>query len=169
MIVIDIETTGTDATIHQMVSIGAVDFETGETFYEECRIYSSDQVTQEALNINGFTIEQITDKTKQTPVKLYQRFIKWSSTRSTLLAGHNIGSFDVNFLKKNHKRQSKIKEFPFSFRYVDLHSVAYGKFGKSYSMNVICDKCVVDREPTIHTALNGAIAEYNCFKVLLHD
>jgi DNA polymerase III epsilon subunit-like protein len=169
MIIIDLETTGTLPETCQMVSLGAVDYKTGDTFYGECRIYESDQWSQEALDINGFTLQQITDKTKPTPVQLYQAFVKWCEGRSTQLAGHNIAGFDVLFLKNVHRRQNKIKDFPFHFRYIDLHSVAYAKLKKSYSLKKICEKLGVPPEPDPHNALNGALAEYECFKILLND
>ena len=107
MIILDLETSGLDPQIHGMLSLGAVDFETGDEFYGE----------------------NIYDSTKQTQVELYQKFVKWASGRSTLVGGHNVGSFDVQFLKKVHSKQKKITNFPFQFRYVDLHSVAYQRFG----------------------------------------
>jgi DNA polymerase III epsilon subunit-like protein len=169
MIILDIETTGTDPQKHQMVSLGAVDFETGETFYGECRIYKSDFVEQDALDWNGFTLEQITDPTKQTPLELYLKFVKWADGKSSMLAGQHVGSFDVQFLKEIHKRLRKSFDFPFRFQFVDLHSVFYAKYKKSYSMKNICELVGVAPEPIPHNALSGAKAEYECFKILLND
>ncbi len=169
MIILDIETTGTDPQKHQMVSLGAVDFETGETFYDECRIYKTDDWEQEALDINGFTLEQITDPKKQTAFDLYKKFVKWAEPRSSMLAGQHVGSFDVLFLQELHKRGRNESKFPFRFAFVDLHSVAFGKFKKSYTLPVICDKLGIVREVKPHNALNGALVEYECFKVLLTD
>jgi DNA polymerase III epsilon subunit-like protein len=152
-----------------MVSLGAVDFLNGETFYGECRIYKTDFVEQEALDINGFTLEQITDPTKQTAYDLYKKFVKWAEPRSTMLAGQHVGSFDILFLKELHKRGRSDSKFPFRYQSIDLHSVAFGKFKKSYSMSKICEKLGVTPEVKPHNALNGALAEYQCFKVLLTD
>jgi DNA polymerase III epsilon subunit-like protein len=169
MIVVDIETTGVDPQKHQMVSIGAVDYDTGETFYGECRIYKFDEWTQEALNINGFTLEQIHDEKKQTPFELYERFVKWASPRSSMLAGHNIGGFDLQFLKQAQCRGRKNTTFPFRYQTVDLHSVAFSRFKKSYSMSKICQMLGIKPEPEIHNALTGAQKEYECFKILLAE
>lgn len=169
MIILDIETTGTDPQEHQMVSLGAVDFENGETFYGECRIYKTDDWEQEALDINGFTLEQITDPTKQTAYDLYKKFVKWTESRSTMLAGQHVGSFDILFLMEIHKRGRNDSKFPFRYQSIDLHSVAFSKFKKSYSMSKICEKLGVTPEIKPHNALNGALAEYQCFKVLLQD
>lgn len=41
MIILDVETTGTDPSIHSLVSIGAVDFNNPDTrFMEECLVWS---------------------------------------------------------------------------------------------------------------------------------
>ena len=145
MIILDLETSGLDPQIHGMLSLGAVDFETGDEFYGE----------------------NIYDSTKQTQVELYQKFVKWASGRSTLVGGHNVGSFDVQFLKKVHSKQKKITKFPFQFRYVDLHSAAYQRFGESLSMSQICGNLGINPEPSPHNALTGAKKEYECFKLLL--
>lgn len=169
MIIVDIETTGVDPQTHGIVSIGAVDYDTGETFYGECRIYKTDEWTEEALKINGFTFEQITDPTKQTAYELYQKFVKWSEPRSSMLAGHNIGGFDLIFLKEIHKRNRKSDKFPFRYQTVDLHSVYYSRFKKSLSMSKICQNLGIEPEPPIHNALTGALKEYECFKILLSE
>lgn len=168
MIIIDLETTGIDPQTTSIVSLGAVDYDTGDEFYGECRISANSIVTDEALKINGFTMEQITDPQKQSAVQLYQKFVKWASSRSTMLAGHNIAGFDLQYLKEIHKKQRKIKEFPFHFRTVDLHSLGYQRFGKSYSMTRICQLLEIEPEPEIHNALTGAKKEYECFKILLN-
>lgn len=167
MIILDLETSGLDPQIHGMLSLGAVDFETGDEFYGECRLGANQRYSLEALKINGFDGENIYDSTKQTQVELYQKFVKWASGRSTLVGGHNVGSFDVQFLKKVHSKQKKITKFPFQFRYVDLHSVAYQRFGESLSMSQICGNLGINPEPTPHNALTGAKKEYECFKILL--
>lgn len=166
MIIIDIETTGVDPTRHQMVSLGAVDYKTGETFYGECRIGKYDEWTSEALQINGFSRDDIYDPDKQTAPELYDKFIKWANGRSTTLAGHNVAGFDLQFLLKNHKKLKKIGNFPFSYRTIDLHSVAYAKLGKKYQLPHICNALGVAVEPNPHNALEGALAEYKCFKKL---
>lgn len=160
-IVVDVETSGLIPGKHQIVSIGAVCSKTNETFYGECRIYEYDEYSQSALDINGFTIEQINDTSKMTPYQLYQKFIKWCNGRSNLLAGHNIGSFDIQFLKTLCNR-TKSKKWPFKYQYLDTHSLAFGYFGESVGLETICDKLVIEREPKPHNALNGAKVELEC-------
>ena len=75
----------------------------------------------------------------------------------------------VLFLKEIHKRGRNESKFPFRYQTIDLHSVAFVKFKKSYSMSKICEKLGVTPEIKPHNALNGALAEYECFKILLAD
>lgn len=166
MIVVDIETTGLNPKKNQMVSIGAVDYETGETFYGECRIYKNDEINTQALEVNGFTEKDVRDNSKLTSKKLYEQFVDWSSKRSKMLAGCVV-DFDISFLKSIHERTQGDREFPFYYRSIDLHSVAYGKFGKSMGLKSICETVGVEPEPDVHNALNGAMKAYECLKIML--
>lgn len=169
MIVIDLETSGIDPTQHGILSLGAVDYDTGETFYGECRLGSHQTFTEEALRINGFTVEQIADRTKQSSVQLYQKFLKWCEGRKKLLGGHNVGSFDLQFLLKVHSKQRKIKSFPFHYRTIDLHSIAYCKYKESLSLSKICQYLGIEPEPKIHNALTGASKTCECLTLLMNE
>lgn len=121
-----------------------------------------------ALKWNGFKVEKLYSLDKQSQVQLYQKFVKWALANGTMLAGMHVGSFDVQFLKKVHSKQKKIKDFPFQFKYVDLHSVALAILGKSMGLDGICKELGIEPEPHPHNALLGAQKEYECFKILLN-
>lgn len=165
LIVIDLETSGNSAKQHQILSIGAVDYTSGETFYDECKLSEFDLYMPEALGINGFTLEQIYDTSKPTALQLYSKFLQWAIPRGNILAGHNVGSFDVQFLKKNHVDYGG--EWPFKYNYLDLHSVYFAKYGESLSLHRICESLGVEPEPVVHNALTGAQKICECLKVLL--
>lgn len=168
-IIVDCETTGLHQGKDQIVSIGAVDFETGEEFYGECRIYTWNRITETALKINGFAEEQCRDPKKQTPLQLYYKFRKWCTDRNVkLLAGHNIAGFDVLFLKELEYK-SKFNKFPFKYTYIDLHSIAFNFYKESLSHKKICERLGIEPEPTPHNALEGAKSEYRCLSYLLND
>lgn len=168
MIVFDIETSGPDPQSHGMLSLGAVEYDTGATFYGECRLEPHQKFDEFALKWNGFKQEELYSKDKQSQVQLYQKFADWALFNGTMLAGQHVGSFDVQFLKKVHLKQKKIKEFPFQFKYVDLHSVAFAILGKSMGLDQICKELGIEPEPSPHNALLGAQKEYECFKILLN-
>jgi DNA polymerase III epsilon subunit-like protein len=165
IIVIDIETSGDNAKQHQILSIGAVDYTTNKTFYGECKLSEFDLYMPEALKINGFTVEQIYDASKPTALKLYSQFLEWAIPRGNILAGQNVGSFDVQFLKKNHADYGGM--WPFKHNYLDLHSVYFAKYGESLSLRKICQALGIEPEPDVHNALTGAQKTCECLKVLL--
>lgn len=165
MIVLDIETTGTDPKKHCMLSLGAVDYDSGEEFYRECRIYPGSFVSDVALSINGFSESDIRDERLPLPHEVYEEFLTWSEeSQDKMLAGHNIGHFDVLFLEELHLRIND--KFPFSYRTLDLHSVAFAKLGRSLSHAGICDALGLPQEPNPHNALAGARSERDAFKIL---
>jgi len=166
MIVVDVETTGLNPKKHQIVSIGAVDYDTGETFYGECRVYKNDEIDPRALAVNGFTEEYLRNYKRPSPKRLYETFYTWTVGRSMMLAGCVVG-FDISFLKSVHERTQGSKDFPFYYRSIDLHSIAYQRFGKSYALKTICENLGVEPEPEIHNALNGAMKAYECLKIML--
>ena len=174
MIILDIETTGLSATKHSMVSLGAVDYDNGEEFYGEC--HAVGEIDDFALGVNGFTREQCLDKTKDSPAALYLRFLSWALNREMLLGGQQVGAFDITFLKQIHESEAvewsspdgmKKPKWPFGYRSVDLHSVAYAKLGKSLSLDGILTAVGLKPEPKPHNALTGARLERDAFKLLL--
>lgn len=178
MIVVDVETTGTDAKRHSIVSIGAVDFQVPDrTFYRECRIFDGASVEAEALAVNGFSLEQVTDPTKPTLEQITGEFIAWcKNVEERTLAGHNT-SFDRDFLQSSADRFNLA--WRFGNRVLDLHSFGWmhmlrrgdtpptrgGRSGLS------CDAILVytglPEEPHPHNGLVGAKMEAEAFSRLI--
>lgn len=135
MIIIDIETTGLNYWENGILSIGALCFDNPEKqFYGECKLDEDDVITEEALKINGFSIEEIKSEKKQTQKELIKGFFEWLEKQDIrILAGHNVGFFDLNFIKTKAKKYNlNIKT---RYRSLDLCSVAqtiyfkiHGKF-----------------------------------------
>lgn len=165
MITLDIESTGLDENRHCMVSLGAVDNDTGDEFYQECRIYPESEVDDFALGVNGFTRDQINDPTKPWPHEVLAAFIEWSVGREPLLGGQQVGSFDIKFLKVLMPRVAA--KWPWGHRSVDLHSCFYEQFKKSLSLDGILVELGLKAEVKPHNALTGARLERDAFKRLL--
>jgi DNA polymerase-3 subunit epsilon len=163
MIVIDIETTGLDPQKNSIVSIGAIYFFNPEkTFYEECRIFDGAEINKDALNVNGFSIEEITSQKKPPHFRVLNDFLEWSENfNERVLAGHNV-HFDYNFLK-NQLEMYNLR-FPFSYRVIDLHSIFCSRIMKGrgeipnwgFSLDEILNYVGLPSEPKPHNALNGA-------------
>ena len=165
MIIIDIETTGIDPVKNCMVSLGAVDYITGEEFYGECITLPDTIIDDVALSVNGFTRHRIA-KHDLTPFSLYRKFVLWAHGRENVLGGQQVGSFDILFL---HQYAGGKVEFEkrFSRRSVDLHSVAYAKWKVSLGLDGILNKLGLPSEQKPHNALTGAKLERDAFKKLL--
>lgn len=125
MIVIDIETSGLDPNRHAIISLGAVDFEKPDhVFYTECRVFDGAKIDEQALVVNGFSEEDITDPSKQDPKVLLLAFIEYAKLCSdTTLAGMNPGVFDILFLERAAQREKL--DWTFARRSVDLHTLCY--------------------------------------------
>lgn len=168
MIVLDIETTGLDPDLHGIVSIGAIDLgNPNDTFYEECRIREGEKIDDNALEVNGFTMDECRDKAKQSTRDLIQHFEAWLNDRTVkMIGGLHVGAFDVPFFNKKAVQvglRTRLHK-----RSIDLHSVAYAKMqelGKVVPMtdgwsvmdtDFIHPFCGLPKEPRPHNALNGA-------------
>lgn len=171
IICVDIETSSLNRLYGGILSIGAVKFETGEEFYVECVIPADSSIDQNALNINGFKAEEIVESSINHPDKPTQKeavykFVEWCGS-DVLLCGQNIGCFDVLFLHRVYDGTFDMT-WPLGRRFLDLSSMAFQKFGESYSMKSICDKCKVEeRQNDVHNALQDARLVRECLKALL--
>ncbi|MCC6934744.1 MAG: 3'-5' exonuclease [Candidatus Yanofskybacteria bacterium] len=178
MIVVDVETTGTDPLLHAIVSIGAVDFcQPGRQFYRECRIFDGAQVQAQALAVNGFTVEQVTDSAKPTLEEAIGQFIAWCrEAENRTLGGHNT-AFDRGFLQASADRYNLA--WHFGNRVLDLHSVGWThmmtagieipkKAGRSdLSCDAILQYTGLPAEPKPHNGLVGAKMEAEAFSRLV--
>jgi DNA polymerase III epsilon subunit-like protein len=179
MIVADIEATGIDFHKHSILSIGAVDFEHPERqFYGECRMWDGASIMSDALEVNGFTREECTDSKKHSLKELMENFLHWvEQCEDKTLAGHST-SFDRDFLNNSFARASI--GWHFSYRTLDLHSMAYMDMTKrgisiqrknartDISSDYIFKYVGIPEEPKPHHGLNGAKYEAEAFSRLLY-
>ncbi len=114
VVIFDIETTGLDPRRNSIVSLGAVDpNRPEETFYEECRVFDGAEINPDALKVNGFNVEEVTDQRKQTPKELYLKFVKYVKDHNAeALSGFNIAHFDLRFLANTAERYGLGWELP---------------------------------------------------------
>ncbi len=180
MIVVDVETTGTNSVKHSLISIGAVDMlRPQDTFYEECYIWENAHVDPEALEVNGMTEEQIRDTSKFSEKEIIRHFFAWFEDREVkIIAAHN-PIFDISFIQDAADRGDV--DFPLASRSIDLHSVCFAhmkwmgvepviKGGKSQLNSEAVSRYVgIPVEPKPHNGLNGALWEAEAFSRLLHN
>jgi len=181
MLVVDVEASGTEAHKHSIVSVGALDLANPKNrFYEECRVWDGAHIMDEALVVNGFTKEQITDPKKQSEAYLVHAFIHWSeSIEERTLAGQNV-SFDRDFLKYASERAGHT-EWPFAYRTIDTHTLCYMhminrglnppimKRRSALDLDAVLNYCGIPEEPNPHNALTGALSHAEIISRLLYD
>ena len=179
MIVVDVETTGIIPGKHGIVSIGAIEFKKPTNqFYGECRIDQDTEIDPMALQINGFTEEQIKDLAKPSLAELILTFDTWLvNHKDRTIAGHNTG-FDLNMLWAAYRKHG-IKS-RFGYRHVDLHSLVYThllkrglpipKFKDRSAINFdfISQYTGLPAEPKPHNGLTGAKMEAEALSRMIH-
>lgn len=178
MIVLDIETTGIDSERNSIVSIGALDFEHPyNQFYRECNVWDGAEINDEALLINGFTREDISNYLKPSLEIILNDFIFWmKNIEDQTFAGEN-PSFDRDFIINSAKRYGiKIG----GHRTLDLHSISYSNHLKrnieiplkNNRTDLNLDKTLIygglPEEPKPHNALIGAKMEAEAFSRLIY-
>ena len=126
---LDVETTGLNPKENDIVQIaGIVDIDTipGEEFNYFMQPFSFENISHEALNINGFTIDQL--RTFEEPINVYRKLIsifeqfvdKFDRNDKMFIAGQNPG-FDRDFLKEWFvKNDDKYFGSWFDYHIVDL-------------------------------------------------
>lgn len=169
MIVVDVETTSLDTQNGSILSIGAVDLENPlDQFYGECRMWDGAKVEDEALAINGFTREELSDSSRKSEAELVSTFVAWALLQENqMLAAQNV-SFDFSYIQEACMRAGI--DFPFAKRTVDVHSLVWLHIKqrgstvpvKNHHSNISLDfalsYCGLPPEPRPHNALAGALA-----------
>lgn len=182
MLVVDVETSGLGPENHSILSIGALDLtDPARRFYGECRIFEGAHVSDEALGINGFTLEQINDPVKKTEAELITAFTEWSQhLGNRTLAGQN-PSFDRDFLRAAAAR-AKLS-WDFAHRTIDSHTLCYMHIVKrgetppldaqhrrsALDLDAILNYCGIPDEPMPHNAMTGALSHAEVISRLLYD
>ena len=168
---IDIETTGIDPNVCQVVQLGAVLFDTNQSFKPQfySKIVLQDEYVGEefAINMNKKLIE-MANLYKQNPIAEYSNcfvhindlakdFRKWLNThrafggqKSINVAGKNVAGFDMQFLMKVPEWAKRV---PWKRRVLDPAVLCYSK-------NDIC-------LPDLHTCMERTFMEF-CQKDTAH-
>jgi DNA polymerase III epsilon subunit-like protein len=180
MIVVDVETTGTEPDKHSVLSIGAVDFGNPDAqFYGECRIWDGAHVDPVALTINGMTEAQVRDPNKKTEGEIIKDFFTWVEDREEFTVAGQNPLFDLGFIKAGAYRNHI--NYTLAHRSIDQHSLVYFHMIRrgltppvhnkhsGLDSDTIMAYVGIPAEPKPHIALNGAKWEAEVFSRLLHE
>jgi DNA polymerase III epsilon subunit-like protein len=146
----------------------------------ECRIWDGAHIMDGALEVNGFTKEQITDPKKGSEADLTHEFLRWSEgVEERTFAGQNV-SFDRDFLKEAAERAGHT-EWPFAHRTIDTHTLAYMHMinrglqppvkhrRSALNLDAVLNYCGIPEEPSPHNALTGALSHAEVIARLLYS
>jgi DNA polymerase III epsilon subunit-like protein len=182
MLILDIEASGLDYEKHSIVSLGALDLDKPDyRFYMECRIWDGSHISDEALAVNGFTKEQITDPKKESESELAIRFLEWSEMIGDRTLGGQNPSFDRDMLKAAIKRAHQ--NWTLAHRTIDSHTLCWMHMVKrgmqppqdpqhkrsALDLDAVLNYCGIPSEPEPHNALTGALCHAEVISRLLND
>lgn len=179
MIVVDVETSGLSPSRNSILSIGSVDFEHPDNqFYIECQLEPGTVVDAKALSVNGFSETEINDPEKSTLAEALSQWLDWAmAIGDRTLAGHN-PNFDYGMLQFACRKHQL--GWPFGFRTVDLHALAFGRFltqnlevpsyggSSGISTDKVFELVGLPPEPKPHQGLVGAKMETEAFGRLIY-
>ncbi len=166
MIVFDVETSGLDERANGIIGLGAIMLPGGDTFYHEPRLIESLKAHPKALEVNGFTEEEIRSKDRIDMETTLQHFSDWVvKADDMILAGWN-STFDYRFLSAEYMRCGL--RWPFKYRVIDIQSLAYTVMRirdqwtpmhdgvSTVGLNYTLKWLGLPKEPEPHNALTGA-------------
>lgn len=179
MIVVDGEFSGLDPNKHAILSLGAIDMnDPSREFYGECQIPDWAVAHPIAMQVNGFTDEQIRDINKPTLGELARDFIVWAEqAEDRTLAGQNVWN---DWAMLNAAFQRNEIDWDLGHRILDLHSVVYAhlmsrgetiptdKNMSAVNSEFICSYVGLPKEAEPHIALTGAKWEAEAFSRLFY-
>ena len=166
MIVFDVETSGLDEKVNGVLGLGAIMLPGGDTFYHEPRLIEEMTAHPKALEINGFTDEEVRSKDRIDMHETLAAFSSWAvSAKDMILAGWNT-TFDYRFLSAEYERHNI--RWPFKYRVVDIQTLAYTVMRikdqwtpihdgvSTVGLNYTLKWLGLPKEPEPHNALTGA-------------
>jgi len=142
---IDVETTGLDETEHEIIEFAALNEETGEVL--EFKIWPEhlETATEEALEVNGFSVDEWEKSRALTMSEALPRIVNF--LQGAILAGQNV-SFDERFIKAAIKTSGK--PYKISHHKLDVATLALVHLGplgaRSVSLNSICEYLGIPNE-----------------------
>lgn len=169
IIITDLETTGLDASIHEIIEIGAllVDIETLKVMHElSIKVLPTNIQTAsfKALEVNGYN-----ELAWRNAIHLLDAIELYSAcAKDAIFCSHNV-AFDWSFMQAAF-RKTGVQD-TIDYHRLDIFTMAYTSLKNSrlekFSLNEIALRLGIDKEPTPHRAINGALVAYEIFKRLV--
>lgn len=179
--VLDFETTNLDGRTGAVLSAGMVAYKSGvRTFYHEYYPFDGADITQQALDVNGFDPDKIARIPENNPRNMPFDVIGFMRSNDCITVAGQNPCFDVSFLNAYSDRYSS--GFGLHRGLLDLHSVCVSvMFSKgialqrraqrgdsALTLDWILRFVGLGTEPKPHNALNGARYEFEAFCRLIY-
>lgn len=165
----DVETTGLDPAMHEIIDIGLVvvnqkTLEIIETLDVRVKPKNIKTATSFALNLNGYNEADWQNAlTLQEAMRLYS-----AKTEEAIFAAHNV-TFDWSFIFEAFNK-TKIRNL-MDYHRIDLFTMAWLKLKdsglKKFNGDAIAKHLGLKEEPLPHRGINGAMKAYEVFKKLI--
>lgn len=165
----DVETTGLDPAIQEIVEIGLVlvnqqTLEIMDTLDVKVQPEHLETATEFALKLNGYNpADWQNASTLQAAIALYSE-----KTRDAIFCAHNV-TFDWSFILDAFKKTG-VKNL-MDYHRVDLFTMAWMKLRNSglekFNMNEVAKHLGIPEEPIPHRAINGTMTVYEIYKRLV--
>ncbi len=162
----DVETTGLDAAVHEIVEVGLViinqqTLEIVDTFAAKVRPLHIERASAAALAINGYAEADWKDAVELCDALA----IYGEKTRDAMFAAHNV-TFDWSFVHEAFRKTGV--ENRMDYHRIDLFTLAWSKLQtsglKKFNLNEIAKYLGIPEEPMPHRALNGAMIAYQVLR-----
>ena len=180
LVLVDLETTGLDAELHDVIEIGAVrvnqhTLELQSTFQAKVKPLFLKRADPVSLNINGYSEEGWRNAVSFTAA--WPSFFDFA--RGSVFASYAV-QFDWGFMKRviragwldySKSEDMDVRRFgPFDRHLIDIPSIAWGVLGpqKSLSKNKIAEALGIAPEPLPHRGLTGALHGLTVLRALRH-
>ena len=163
--IVDIETTGLNPEIHEIIEIGAVDEVTGATLSLKVVPIRPHTADPRALEVNGYKPEYWEDAVTLGFALMRLKQFSLKGSKLPLMLGYNV-SFDRMFLEKAYRECGIV--YPFNYRHIDIMSMVYANGGREEapSLKNACEYYNIAPEQEPHRAIGGALAAYELLKKL---
>ncbi len=165
----DIETSGLDVDVHEIIEIGLVvfddeTFEILDTMNVKVKPEHPEIFDPIAKQVNGYNDEDWKDAIPLADaLKIFV-----SKTVGCRFCAHNM-ILDFSFIEKSLKRFGI--ENTMDYHKIDILSLAWAKIPHDkmprWSLKTICQYLEIPPEPAVHRGINGAMAEYEVYKKLM--
>ena len=164
----DVETTGLDSAIHEIIEIGLVlvnqeTLEIVDTLDIKVRPECLETASEFSLQLNGYN-----EREWQNALSLHEAMSLYSEkTKDAIFCAHNI-TFDWSFISEAFKKIN-IKN-SMEYHRLDLFTMSWLKLKdsglESFHLKDIAKYLGIPEEPMPHRAINGAKVAYEIFKKL---